>query len=139
MESNEYDTRLEIRGIGRLQFFVESFAQWCMLFIAMILMMGGTAWMTAVPSNPMMVEETVMAGGLSALIGMALVFVAWVWSLFTWYRRLVNMGYGMGVFLLVILVVYLTAGIIGIFLWFWLLFAPSKPQIVYVKKKSEEY
>lgn len=138
MNETNVETRLEIRGIGRWQFLAESVVQWFMVFFGLVLMMGGTAWMTAMPEDPAVIEQTLEASGMAAVFGMFMIFSAWVWSLFTWYRRLVNMGYGFGVFLLVMLVSYLTAGLVGIILWLWLLFAGPRPQMVYIVKEESK-
>jgi len=131
MSGANIETRLEIQGIGRLQFLAESVIQWFMIFFGVVLMMGGTAWIGTMPQDPAVIEQTLEASGMAAVFGMFMIFFAWVWSLFTWYRRLLNMGYGFGVFLLVMLVSYLTAGLIGILLWLWLLFAGPRPRVIY--------
>ena len=130
LDTNGITTRLEIHGIGRLQFLFESIAQFGVLIFSLMLITGGSIGsLGAFASDPSMIEDMFAAAGFGAF----LFFGAWLWSFFIWYRRLSNMGYGALGFIIVVFISYVTAGLIGILLWLWMLFAGPSPKLVYVK------
>lgn len=124
-------TKYLIKGIGRLKFLFVNLLQLTITISILYI------WILVTESFIIAPKASNMLGWFLLVI-LSLLFLCVLASIaYTWYLRIINMGYHSRAFLIIILISILSVGVVGVFLWFWLLLAPSRPRRVLVSVCEE--